>query len=284
MLTEGWKSAFISLLHLRRALEPTSAIYKSTFWLPSFGQGEGAAPSIASVETVPLCSAKKKGGEKKRKKKRNKIHSPKRQEWKWITNWVMSDECTLLGEKSSRLYLLLEDCFIYLCDGHIISHPKTFTALTPNQLPASQSIRLVNPLFLDTTSGFHRNCFKPHPLSIRTFYNFSTLMRSFVVPMVITKNLLSLKYCFLIRGFTNNNVLLEQQEAQEGSTTLWEHSVSLIHHAMRHKSILSFLMLSSRFWSLWLSLYSQSTPQCLHFIDCKIKAHRFALILPKMFP
>lgn len=210
MFTEGWKSAFISLLSLRRrALEPTSAIRKSTFLASKLWARWGSSSIHRLCWSCSTLQCKKKGGEKK-KKKRNKIHSPKRQEWKWTTNWVMSDDCILLGGKSSRLYLLLEDCFIYLCDEHFISHPKTFTALTPNQLPASQTIRLVNPLFLDTTSGFHRNCFKPHPLSIRTFYNFSTLMRSFVVPMVITKNFLSLKYCFLIRVFTNNNVLLEQ--------------------------------------------------------------------------
>lgn len=47
-------------------------------------------------------------------------------------------------------------------------------------------------------------------------------MKSFVVPMVITENLFSLKCCFLIRGFTNGNVLLEKEKAQESSNPLLE--------------------------------------------------------------
>lgn len=127
-------------------------------------------------------------------------------------NHLLSDERILPGGKEFETASLLQKSmrFIYLCDGHFISHPKASTTPTLNQLPANQTIRLVHTLFLDATSGFHRNCFKPHPLSIRTFYNFSTLMKSFVVPMVITENLLSLKYCFLIRVFTSSNVLLEQ--------------------------------------------------------------------------
>lgn len=126
-------------------------------------------------------------------------------------NHQLRDDHILLGGKQFETPAPLQKmmCFIYLCGGHFISHPTASSTPALNQLPANQTIRLVHTLFLDATSGFHRNCFKPDPLSIRTFYNFSTLMKSFVVPMVITEILLSLKYCFLIRGFINSNVLLE---------------------------------------------------------------------------
>lgn len=61
----------------------------------------------------------------------------------------LSDACTVLGGKEFEAPAPLQQTmyFIYLSEGCFISHPKAFTPLKLNQLPASQTIRLVHTLF-----------------------------------------------------------------------------------------------------------------------------------------
>lgn len=148
-LLECWKSVLTSLFSLRREADWRSCPQMHFHDFHSLS--EGAAPSISCVEVFRTVIKKKNTLSQETRMKIN--HH-------WV--WVYSTGRERVWSFSSSS----EGCVFYLFVWwtlHLTSQGFPTPAL--HQLPANQTIRLVHTLFLDATSGFHRNCFKLHPLS-----------------------------------------------------------------------------------------------------------------------
>lgn len=91
VLTEGWKSAFISLLSLRRrALQPTSAIHKSTFMASKLWARWGSSSIHRLCWSCSTLQGKQKGKKKKGKGTRFTQQRDKNENELPIEWWVYS--------------------------------------------------------------------------------------------------------------------------------------------------------------------------------------------------